>query len=89
MLGICKTVFFSIEVHEWIKTLARTVRFAWARDEDRGLIVDEDRIKIDAMVVSLCNKAINEDFENDNEGLRHAMREFWLLGHTIDYARLK
>ena len=69
--------------------MARTVRFAWARDEDRGLIVDEDRIKIDAMVVNLCNKALNEDFENNNEGLRHAMREFWLLGHTIDFARLK
>ena len=51
--------------------------------------MDEDRIKIDAMVVSLCNKALNEDFDNDNEGLRHAMREFWLLGHTIDYACLK
>ena len=52
-------------------------------------MVDEDRIKIDAMIVSLCNKAINEDFENDNQGLRHAMREFWLVGYTIDQARYK
>jgi hypothetical protein len=51
--------------------------------------VDEDRKKIDAMVIDLGNKALNEDFENTNQGLRLAMREFWLLGHTIDHARLK
>ena len=88
-LGKVLNNFLNFKVHDWIKTLARTVRFAWSRDEDRLLLVDEDREKIDTMAFDLYNKALNEYFDNTDQGLREAMREFWLLGHAIDFARLK
>ena len=77
------------KIEEWIKTLSDAVGISWARDADRGRFVDEDKEKIDTMVRDLRHKALTGFFENSNQGLRHAMREYWLLSYTIDHARLK
>jgi hypothetical protein len=69
--------------------LASAVHLSWFGGVDRSRVVDQDREKIDEMVLDLREKAMREHFDNSNQGLRTAMREFWLLGQNIEHCQLK
>ena len=78
-----------LQVEEWIKILSRAVCLSWFHGLDRDIVIDEDREKIDGMIVDLRAQALEGFFGNTNESLRLAMREYWVLSYTIENARLK
>jgi hypothetical protein len=41
------------------------------------------------MVANLYTQAFNGTFQNSNQGLRAAHREFWILGQEIEKAIVK
>ena len=50
---------------------------------------DNDKQKIDNLIIDLDQKAYSGFFENSPEGLRDAMQEFAVLSMNIENCRLK